>query len=301
MTDAVSGKTTVDRRLGVFFPNLLFSRKLSEHADVQVSYSKRISRPSYADLASFVGYSDPTAVLTGNPTLRPTITNNLKLGYSYRGYSFSLLLSRDDYPIARYQLTESPGRDLLYVSPQNLSYQNNLNLQVSLPVKVNQWWDMNYGFVGGWRQFREDYTKAPVEKTYFGYSANFNETFRIPAGLSLEISGWYNGSGYNGTTLIEGFGALSAGIKKEFANNAGTLQLSVSDLLRTQKIDGGYGTLTEEAYSGRNHFEWRPESVRSTILKLTYSRSFGSGAGNGDRKRDGGAGSAEERDRVRNN
>lgn len=301
LNDAITGLVTVDRKLGVFFPNLFFSRKLTENADLHLSYSKRISRPSYSDLASFVGYSDPTAVLTGNSSLRPTITNNLKLGYNYRGYSFSLLLSRDDYPIARYQLTESPGRDLLYVSPQNLSYQNNLNLQVSLPIKITRWWDMSYGFVGGWRKYKEDYTRYPLEMTFFGYSANFRESFRIPAGISLEISGWYNGAGYNGTTRIEGFGALNAGIKKEFAGNGGILQLAVGDILRTQKVDGGYGSLTEEAYAQHNHFQWRPESVRSTILKLTYSRSFGSGTSNGGGKREGGTGSAEERERVRNN
>src|SRR5258705_6011550 len=33
------------------------------------------------DLASYVIYTGPTSIATGNPLLKPTITNNLKLGY----------------------------------------------------------------------------------------------------------------------------------------------------------------------------------------------------------------------------
>jgi hypothetical protein len=64
-----------------------------------------------------------------------------------------LLFSRDDNAIARYQLTESPARDILYISPQNLAWQNNISFQTTLPFTVNKWWNMSYGFAGGPRQY----------------------------------------------------------------------------------------------------------------------------------------------------
>ncbi|HWK06867.1 MAG TPA: TonB-dependent receptor [Puia sp.] len=297
MDNPQTGKNTVDRKLGVLFPNLLLSQKLSDQSELQLSYSKRISRPSYNDLASYVGYSDPSAVYTGNPFLQPTITHNLKLGYNYRGYSFSALFSRDVNPIARYQITESPLKDVLYVSPQNLQWQNNLSFQANLPWKVGNWWSMNYSFVGSWRQFKEDYTQQPVEKTYFSYSLNFSQSFTLPKNFSAEISGWYNSWHYNGTVKIAGLGALNAGIKKELNNNGGSFQLSVSDLLRTIRFNAYYGTLTEEAFSIKNHVDFNTESAKMPIIKLTYSRSFGSSTGKSQRKQ--GAGSEDERDRIR--
>lgn len=297
MDNPETGENTVDRKLGVLFPNISFSRKLNDHSDIQISYTKRISRPSYNDLASYIGYSGPVAAYTGNPLLQPTISNNLKLGYNYRGYSFSILLSRDDNPIARYQLSENPAGNLLYISPQNLDWQNYLTFQTNLPVKVNGWLTMNYGFVGGWRQFKEDFTPQPVEKGYFAYSANFSETFKLPGRLSAEISGWYDGPSYNGVVKIDGFGALNAGIKKELKNDKGTFQLSVSDILRTISISGYHGSLTEEAFSEKNHFIYNTESTRSPIIKLTYTRSFGSGAVKSQRKSD--AGAKDESDRIR--
>lgn len=297
MNNPQTEKNTVDRKLGALFPNLLFSQKLRESSELQLSYSKRISRPSYNDLASYVGYSDPSAVYTGNPFLQPTITHTIKLGYNYKGYSFSALVSRDINPIARYQITESPLKDVLYISPQNLQWQNNLNFQTNLPWKVANWWNMNYSFVGGWRQFKEDYTQQPVEKTWFGYSANFSQTFTLPRNFSAEISGWYNSWSYNGTIKVAAYGSLNAGIKKELNNNRGSFQLSVSDLLRTQLFNVYYGSLTEEAFSIKNHVDFNPESAKMPIIKLTYSRSFGSATPKNRQKQ--GAGLEEERDRIR--
>jgi iron complex outermembrane receptor protein len=217
MDDPHTGKSLVNRKLGVLFPNVSFSKKLNDRSELQLSYTKRISRPTYNDLASYVAYSDPTAVYTGNPFLKPTITNNIKLGYNYRDYSFSLLFSRDDHPITRYQLSTGPSKDLLYISPQNLAFQNNITFQANVPVKVNNWWDMTYSFTGGLSQLKgAGYTINPFEKTYFIYSLNFNESFKLPKRFSFELSGWYNSLSYNGTVKIDGLGSLNAGIKKEW-------------------------------------------------------------------------------------
>lgn len=296
MEDTRTGERTVDRKLATLFPSIFLSRKLNERSGLQLSYTKRISRPSYNDLASFVAYSDPTAVYAGNALLKPTITNNVKLGYNYDGYSFSLLFSRDDHPIARYQISESATGNLLYVSPQNLVYQNNITFQTTLPFRVTNWWNMSYSFTGGLRQFKADHTLQPVTKSYFGYSLNFTESFRMPKDFSAELTGWYNSPAYNGTIRSGSMGTLSAGIKKELKNNAGSFQLSVSDILTTMNFSVYYGTVAEEAFQIKNHVKINLESSRAPVFKLSYSRAFGTGTLRSGKKE---SGSKDERDRVR--
>jgi len=297
MDNSKTGAGIVHRKLSSFFPSVFFSKKIADNSELQLSYTKRISRPSYKDLASYVGYSDPTAVYTGNPFLQPTITNNLKLGYNYKNYSFSLLFSRDDNAIARYQLTESPARDILYISPQNLDWQNNITLQTSLPFTINSWWSMNYSFAGGLRQYKVGYTKNTFEKNWFGYSLNFSQAFKLPKNFSAEISGWYNNSTYNGTQMVEGFGILNAGIKKKLKKNGGSFQLTVSDILKDQRYKVHYGTLTEEAFSIKSYVSVNTESTMFPIIKLTYSRSFGGGIKDQEKQS---MGSKDERDRMNN-
>ena len=298
MDNPTTGQNITERKLGELFPDIFLSGKLTDNSDYNLSYTRRISRPTYNDLSSFVEYNDPVSVFTGNPLLRPTITNNLKLGYTYRGYSFSLLLSRDDDPIARYQLTAGPSEDLMYFSPQNLSYQNNLTFQMDLPWKVNEWWSMSGGFVGGWRQYKETYTMQPSENTYFGYTLYGSQTCKLPKKFSIEISGWYNAASYEGTSKTGAVGALDAGIKKELRRNGGTFQLSMTDLLRTIRYSNDYGTLTKEMFDVKSHVTYNPESRNSQIIKLTYSRSFGTGTKSPAKP---GAGSKDEQDRIREN
>ncbi|MCF6405923.1 TonB-dependent receptor [Chitinophaga filiformis] len=296
MDDTRTGKNTVDRKLTTLFPNIFLSKKLNERSGLQFSYTKRITRPSYNDLASFVAYSDPTAIYAGNPQLKPTITNNIKVGYNYDAYSFSLLFSRDDNPIARYQLSQGAAANVLYVSPQNLVYQNNITFQATIPWKATDWWNMSYSFTGGLRQFKADYTLRPVTKTYWGYSFNFTESFTLPNNFSAELTGWYNAPLYNGTTKTSSMGTLSAGIKKELKNNAGSIQLSVSDIFTTMKFHVYYGTIAEEAFHIKNDVGIKLESGYSPIFRLSYSRPFGTGTLRSSRK-EGGA--KDERDRIR--
>lgn len=290
-------ENNINRKFGKIFPSLFFSKKLNDKSDWQLSYTKRISRPSYTDLASFMTYADPIAVFTGNPFLKPTITNNLKVAYNYEGYSFSVLLSRDDFPIFRNQLTANLERDIMYVSPQNLQYQNYLTFQTNIPLKINKWWNMNYGLVGGWRQFKLSHTQEKLQKTYLAYSLNSTQTIQLPQNFFLEISGWYNSLQFDGSKKVNGFGVLNAGIKKELKNNRGSIQLSVSDLLKSMHVDLYFGHLTEEAFSTKNMVGYNGESQKSRIVKLSYVKSFGETKVKSQRQR--GIGSGDERNRIR--
>ncbi|MBX3241814.1 MAG: TonB-dependent receptor [Chitinophagaceae bacterium] len=275
MDNAATGEKITARHLGKLFPNIFLSKKIQPGIELQLSYTRRISRPSYNDLASYVGYSDPTAVYTGNPLLKPTITDNLKVGLSTKKYSLSLLYSKDHNAISRFQITESPNKEMLFISPQNLPKQVFLTMQLMVPVAVNEWWKMHYSFTGGLRHYEVNHTKQPFTKSYFGYSTNFNQQLILPAGFSAEISGWYNSRSFDGSKRLGGFFILNAGIKKELKKNAGVLQLTASDILGRERYFINYGTLTEEAFSIRNTVDVRTESTVFPIIKLSYSRSFG--------------------------
>ena len=295
LTDAGNGQVIDDRKLGVFFPNVLLSYKLNEHSQLQVSYSKRITRPSYRDLSSYLVYNDPLSVFSGNPLLQPTITNNLKLGYTNNGYAFSVLVSRDRNPIIGWAITAQPGSQLIYIRPENLAYQNYVTFEANLPFKINSWWEMSYELIGGWRQFKIDYLPVPAEKSYFAFSLNFRETFKLPAALSAELSGFYNGPDYYGPFRNEGYGSVNVGVKKQLPGNGGSVQLSATDVLRSMEIVSKAGMVGTDAFYSRSYMDWKAESRQFPILKFTYSRSFGSG----QKTHNAPGSSREERERIK--
>jgi len=134
------------------------------------------------------------------------------------------------------------------------------------------------------------------KKTYFSSSLNFSESVKLPKSLTAEISGWYYAASYGGTVKNDGAWSLNAGIKKELKKEGGAFQLSVTDLFRTQRFNGHFGALTEEAFAVKNKVTYDAESHRAPIIKLTYTRSFGSGIAK-SRREDNGA--RDEKERVR--
>jgi len=289
---------TLSRNLSKLFPNLSLSRRINGNSELQLSYTKRISRPSYNDLASYITYNDPVSVFTGNPALRPTLTSNLKLGYNYRDYSFSVLASRDTDPIVQGQVVIGPSKQLVYIAPQNMSYQNNVTLQASLPFSVAPWWKMNYSFTGGWKRFAIDYTLVPVEKSYYSYTVNYNESFVLPRRISLELSGYYNSLSYYGASEVRGLGTVNIGVKKELKKNQGSIQLSVTDIFRSLTYYSYIGTLTRDAFDTMARLKYQGETSRFPVIRLSYSRTFGSGGIKDPKRSDNGA--RDERQRIGN-
>ena len=294
--NASNAQYAIDRKLGKLFPGIFFTKKLNDHSELQLSYTKRISRPSYSDLASYVTYNDPVSVFTGNPALKPTVTDNVKLAYNFHNYLFSLLFSRDKNVILQTQISTGPSKGLVYLAPQNAPYQNNITLQSSIPVKINNWWESNYGFVGGLRQYKIDYTPQTFTKAYFAWSANFTETFKLPKNISFEVSGYYNSSSYYATSQSNGNGMLNAGIKKELHNNMGSFQLSVTDVLMSASYYSYIGKLTKDAFNSQVYVRYNGESRSFPVFKLSYYRSFGSANNKSQKKED--VASKDERSRL---
>jgi outer membrane receptor protein involved in Fe transport len=265
-----------DRKLGKLFPSLFINRKLNDQTNVGLSYTERIGRPSFGDLGSYVSYNDPISVFTGNPALKPTITRNLKASLSWRQYIFSIVASRDENVILHTQITTGPINGLVYLSPQNAPWQNNLTLQAIVPVKFSDWWTSTYSFTGSCRKYKIDYTPERFTASFADFSINFNETFTLPKKVSLECSGYYNSASYYGNSKSGSFGVINLGLKKEFPKTYGSLQFTVSDIARSDRHSSYIGHFTTDAFNTQAVAKYNPESVSVPVFRLTYIWSFGS-------------------------
>jgi len=286
----------VDRKLKRFFPSVFFNRKINDNSSWNLSYTERVTRPSYSDLASYISYNDPVSVFTGNPLLKPAITRNLKFGYNNHDYLFSLLFSRDSNPILGIQGTPGPVAGVVYLRPENGDWQNSITLQTTIPVKIADWWDMNYTLTGGLRQYRISFTPQPLEKTFLAGSFNFSENFKFKHGFSAELSGYYNSSSYSSNWHAYSNTIVNFGVKKELGEGKGSLKLSVADIFRGASYKSDLGYLTTDAFNSKVHVFYNSESVYGTLIKLSYYRPFGSTSQKNREKRDSGSG--EERSRL---
>jgi outer membrane receptor protein involved in Fe transport len=262
-------------RISKFFPSVLYTYAINQHSSLSLNYSRRISRPAYTDLISNLFYTDPTFIFSGNPLLKPTLTNVLKADYSIKGLNIGLSAQYDLNPILRYQITANATKDVGISSPQNLDYMKSLNLFLSYPLQLANRWKFTLNSTSSWREYKISYSQYPTVKKFLFQNFNFSQSFQLPKGFEAELSGWYNFPVFEGANKVKAFGVVNLGIAKKLKNDKGTFQLSLPDVLRSFSVYSHNGGMTPIAFDINTISNWRDETAFYRVIKLTYSRSFG--------------------------
>ncbi|WP_435357901.1 outer membrane beta-barrel protein [Emticicia sp. SJ17W-69] len=262
-------------KISKLFPSVLYTYAINLNTSINFNYSRRISRPAYTDLISNLFYTDPTFVFSGNPLLKPTLSDMLKVEYSRNGLSVGISAQYDLNPILRYQITANATKDLGISSPQNLDYMKSLNLFVSYPWQITQWWKFTLNSLTSLRNYKVSYSLLPAEKRFVYQNLNISQQIKLPKNYEIELSGWYNFPYFEGPNIIKAFGAANVGLGKKLNNDKGTLTLTFPDVFRSFIVPSHNGGMTPIAFDINTISTWRDETALYRVVKLTYSRSFG--------------------------
>ncbi len=271
------------RKYRDLFPNLAIAWQ-KEKWGVQLSYNKRISRPSYHSLNSNVQYDNRYQYEGGNPLLRPSVIQNLGLNVTYSWLNFTASyghnkdqhltfgslykegteitiwrnLNFDKFETYNVSLTASPKFGF-YSPTLTLSYfQQNFDTQAyGLASKLNKpEWQINFR---NWFTIDKT-TKAMV---YLRYSTSYNDGFD------------YNHHAFN----------VNGRVQKTFLNGSLTAILFANDIFRTLKNQwkGIYPvtSMEKDAYS---YTQCIGLSL-SYNFNATRSKYKGTGAGNDEKNR----------------
>jgi hypothetical protein len=182
-------KNIVDRHYGNLFPSLFILRTINDKSSVNFSYSRRIWRPGFSALAPWVIFLDPKTFQTGNPALQPSITDALNASYTFKNKILSLGYSYTADPIT-YQPRVDEASNKLITALTNAKSNRDFNINLSLPFKITNWWNMQNNISGYWSQSNAFY-KASVQTENTSFSVNATQTFSLPKDISLELSGFY--------------------------------------------------------------------------------------------------------------
>lgn len=286
--DTETEKDVVDRNYGKWFPSIFFNHKINKDNSWVASYSRRITRPSFFQLAPFVIFNDPNNFYSGNISLLPSFTDALKLEYRHKAILLSLQYSRDENSISLFQPEINDGNQQVSTA-QNLSYRDNFSLVLSFPIQITEWWEMQLNGIGSINKIKATYTDDPISLTIQSFSFNGVQKFKISKTITGEISGFYQSRNLLGIMETKPFGGLDLGLEKKFMNS--TLRVSYSDILNTNKFRWATNIPSENLdTSAKLDFETR-------ILTATWSLNFGNNKLRG--RRSGKSGSKEEQDRLK--
>lgn len=284
-------ETLVDRHYGNLFPTLFYGYDPNEKHHFGLAYKRRITRPTFNDLAPFVIFLDPNTYLSGNAALQPAFTDGIKAEYRYKSYLLSLEYSRDDNPIANFQPTIDPDQNRQTFIAANMKSRDNIGMSFTAPFHPTPWWEIQSNLTGSWQNIQTTYEGRPVRLQQLSGSAYIGQTFHLPRQFNIDLSTLYYTPGYFGLSEFQHYFLLDAGIQKDLGRSWGNFRLAFSNILNTNYYRGVIDLPDNGLYSTFDII-LEPPAVR-----LSWSRQFGSEKVKTARQRE--AGSEDERRRVK--
>ena len=285
----------VDRQYGNLFPTATLSHTLNEKNQLTLAYNRRITRPTFNDIAPFFILLSPNTYYTGNPALQPAISDAVSFRYRRNSWLLTLQYSYEDSTIARFQDQIIAENNQQAIASLNMDNTQVFSTQLTFPIYVTDWWEMQNNVLLLHQQINTFYPPAsgirqPLQINQWGVQGNTTQTFLLPYDFTAEITGFYQSDSYVGTARFKPIGGLNVGLQKKLKNNAGTLRFNVTDLFNSI-VRRRVTDLPEQnaIANGRLDFSQR-------TFRLTYSRSFGNQKLRGARQRS--TGSDTERGRV---
>ncbi|MBB6369246.1 TonB-dependent receptor [Chryseobacterium shigense] len=270
------------------FPSAVFSYDVTDKSNLEINFSRRITRPSYNQLNPFKFYLDPTTYKAGNPDLNPQTTMNYELTYSMNSKYFATLSyskTKNNITDVIKPVTEN-GENITVQTNENLNSASYFGLYLIAPVKVARWWDMNNSANFYYGSYTGNVSGTQINnKGNFTFSLNSINSFKLGNGFSAELTGNYQAREIYAYMDVKPNWYLNIGAQKKFKNNS-TLKFSFNDIFFTSnpKAQTTFNNYVENFVVKRD----------SRVATISYTYNFGSSK-NGQPRKTGGADDLKQR------
>ena len=289
--DTKAQKNIVDRHYGRLFPSLFLSQVINEQNAVNLAYSRRITRPTFWNLAPFVIFMDPNTFFSGNPGLQPAVSDNLTFSYTFHKKIVSLSYSYENSPITNFSPHVDPVTNKETLSAENQKDRRSLNLSFSLPFEWTAWWSMQVNINAAYQKLNGLYNKETVVLTQQNFFANTIQNFKLPKEWTVSLSGFYSSPSLFGLYKTDPLGLVDLGVQKKLRDQKSSLRFNYGNIFNTMKPHFAVN-LPEKNLIAAGEINFNHPSFR-----FTFTHNFGSDQVKAKRNRSTGA--EEEKDRLK--
>lgn len=190
--DFISQDANLDKTFFNVIPAVSVNRKFKDQSSLNLGYTQRIERPVIWQLNPFVDRSNPSFESSGNPDLKPVLSNSFELNYSRfkkgsinigLNYAFAnntvqqITVYNDETKITRSSYVNT-GKDQKLGTNFNINYPFTKSLNLTLGGNMNYIWLQ--GLVNGL-----EYKNDGLQGYVYGYmSYKLEPGWRIGANAS---------------------------------------------------------------------------------------------------------------------
>ena len=249
------------------FPSASISQKIGSANQLQLSYSRRITRPNMWRMNPFYRKWSPRFAMVGNPELKPEYSDSYELSFMFFSPVATitpLVFYRQNHDvISSYNYLQD---SIITVTTfRNATGSKSYGLDLLINSRALSWFNLNGTFSFYDTKFDSDPGLTDyASEDGFTWKANIRSTFTFTNLFNLELYYSYTGKKINAQGTEVPTQNFDIGISKSFLNDALTVSLKASDIFDTSQW--GQDINTAEYRQTSDH-DW---SSRQASLNLSF-------------------------------
>lgn len=270
-TKGSENATYTDSRFTVY-PSVFFTFTPSEKNQFQLSFSRRVDRPSIRQVNPIREWSTPLVSSFGNPNLDPQFTNSLEFNYT-KGMEKGSLTFGAFYRRVTDNISRVLNKDPLDIEKVEMSYyntdsNNRYGLELSANYRFIKWWSMNASSDLYVQKETGVSNGENLEITNSSFNVRVSNSFTATQKLRFQLFAMYRGGGKNLQFEVDPMWMINAGASYSVLKGKGTLSFRVNDIFEGMKFKFD----SKVPYNQSGEFHWE-----SRTAYLGFSYRFGSG------------------------
>ena len=260
------------------YPSAFLSYQVSEMKTAQLSFSRRVDRPSLNQVNPVREFSSPRITVQGNPELNPQFTNSVEFNFTNnfnKGNFTAGVFYRDiQKEINQTIVEDSEDPSKLLLTYTNGSNNSAFGAEVSGSYKPVKWWNISPSLELYSRNIRGIIAAQDVEVNSTAFHARVNQSFTVNDKLTLQVFGFYRSPERELQFKSDEMYFVNAGAKYSILKDKGTLSLYFNDIFKTQKFafhtqlpNQQYGRFNPETQNVYVGFSYRFGGGKNTALR----------------------------------
>lgn len=258
---------TFEDDLFTLYPSGYINYTPSEKNSFNLSFSRRVDRPSIDQVNPIREWSTPQIDSEGNPELFPQFTNSYELNYTRKtkigSITSGVFYRRINDEITRTLLENPTDPSKQVLSYANLDDNNAYGFEISGNLEFKKWWSANISFDAYNKKTKGVVANEYVEVNATSVNARISNTFKASKNLRFQLSSMYRGRDLGLQMLRQPMWKMDLGSSYTILKGSGTITARFSDVFNTmhfafdgskpKRQEGQFNWESQSAYIGFNY------------------------------------------------
>ena len=259
----VKGNETVNYSDEIFsiYPSAFFTYNPSEKNQFQLSYSRRVDRPSIGQVNPIREWSTPLITSVGNPNLKPQFTNSYEFNYTKQhekgSFTLGTFYRRVNDNIDRILNVDPLDEDKVELSFNNTESNNRYGFEISSNYRIATWWRTNASFDLYTQKESGIANGEQLEVTNNSINFRLSNNFKATKNLRFQLFAMYRGGGESIQFKVDPMWMINTGASLNVLKGKGTVSLRVNDIFEGMK----FKFKSENPYPSTGQFNWESRTA----------------------------------------